>query len=244
MSEAEVCERLTKASALDSTKKAIAILWHIDSLTPGKPMSAYALAKIMSEHRLGNPNRSVLTKGLDASPLTMKKGSGFVLRNGAAREVEDWLSDVMDIAPVIDHSSGYLPEPLWTKTRGYIEKVCVQLNGSYKYGFYDAASVMLRRLIETLIIECYEHLHREEEIKNPQGHYSMLGDLVDAALGGKGLNLGAREVKIALTGVKKLGDRAAHNRRFNAIRPDLDSLKDDVRVGTDVLINIAALRHN
>src|ERR1043166_8721312 len=102
---------------------------------------------------------------------------------------------------------------------------------------------MLRRLIETLIIECYEHLHREAEIKNAQGQYFMLGDLVDAALGSAGINLGTREVKNALSAVKKQGDRAAHNRRFNAIRPDLDNIKDEVRVAIDVLINVASLRH-
>ena len=127
-------------------------------------------------------------------------------------------------------------------TRGYIEKVCVQLNGSYHYGFYDAASVMLRRLAETLIIECYEHLKRESEIKNAQGYYYMLGDLVDTILGQNGLNVG-RETRAALINIKKLGDRSAHNRRFNAVKPDLEGLKDGTRVASDDLINIAALRH-
>jgi|SRR5581483_8337787 len=42
-------------------------------------------------------------------------------------------------------------------TRGYIEKISNQINGAYENGWYDACAVMLRRLIETLIIETFEH---------------------------------------------------------------------------------------
>ena len=61
---------------------------------------------------------------------------------------------------------GYIPDGVWIGTRGYIEAVCKQLNGCFHAGFYDAAAVMLRRLLETLIIETYEQLKREAEIKD------------------------------------------------------------------------------
>ena len=51
---------------------------------------------------------------------------------------------------------------------------------------------MVRRLLETLIIEAYEHLGRPEDIRDSNGYYLMLGDLVGVALGQKGLNLGRK----------------------------------------------------
>src|SRR5450432_494030 len=41
-------------------------------------------------------------------------------------------------------------------TRGYIERVANQINGTYENGWYDGCAVMIRRLIETLIIEAFE----------------------------------------------------------------------------------------
>ena len=64
-------------------------------------------------------------------------------------------------------------------TRGYIEKVAHQINGSYANGWYDACAVMLRRLLETLIIECYETHKIENRIKDASGNYLFLRDLVE-----------------------------------------------------------------
>jgi len=243
MELAELCEKLTRADDLDATKKAIVILWSVNREHPGRPMTVYALAQTLSKHRLGNPNREVLTRGLTASPLTLRSGHGFVLKAGADETVSGWLTGLLGTAvPNVDQTAGYLPEPVWDKTRGYVEKVCFQLNGCYHYGFYDGTAVLIRRLIETLIIEGYEHLGRPEDIRDSNGHYLMLGDLVGVALGQRGLNLG-REARAALLDIKKLGDRSAHNRRFNAVKGDLDLVRSGMRVSSEELINIAALRH-
>src|SRR5712691_8541613 len=62
-------------------------------------------------------------------------------------------------------------------TRGYIERVCNQANGAYENGWYDACAVMVRRLIETLIIEAFEHGNIAGKIKNPAGEFFHLKDL-------------------------------------------------------------------
>lgn len=50
-------------------------------------------------------------------------------------------------------------------TRGYLEKVADQINGTYENGWYDACAVMLRRFVETLIIETYIAKNKEAAIK-------------------------------------------------------------------------------
>ena len=115
-------------------------------------------------------------------------------------------------------SRNWLPCPfrVSNNTRGYFEKVCKQLNGSYQFGFYDGALVMIRRAAETLIIEAYEYLQKESEIKDADGNYFMLGELVNRSSAAGGLTLG-REAKAALKEIKKLGDRSTHNPRYNAV---------------------------
>ena len=49
-----------------------------------------------------------------------------------------------------------IPTALVRGTRGYIERVANQVNGAYENGWYDACAVMIRRLLETLIIEAFE----------------------------------------------------------------------------------------
>ena len=59
-----------------------------------------------------------------------------------------------------------LPHAIVKGTRGYIERVVFQINGCYEKGWFDGCAVMMRRLIETLIIECFEkHLIAAQDQK-------------------------------------------------------------------------------
>jgi hypothetical protein len=73
-----------------------------------------------------------------------------------------------------------LPVSVVRGTRGYIERVVNQVNGAYEKGWYDASAVMIRRLLETLIIEVFEHHKVAAKIKNTSGDFFYLGDLIDA----------------------------------------------------------------
>ena len=64
-----------------------------------------------------------------------------------------------------DHDNGFLPEAVWIGTRSYIEKIAKQINGCYEFEFFDGAAVIARRIVETLLIECYEHLQIADRIK-------------------------------------------------------------------------------
>lgn len=126
-------------------------------------------------------------------------------------------------------------------TRGYIEKVAHQANGTYANGWYDACAVMIRRLLETLIIECYEAHKIEDRIKDSSGNYLFLKDLVDKAVSEKSWTLG-RTVRSVLPKLKDLGDKAAHNRRYNAHREDLDKVLKDLRDAVQELLVLARLK--
>ena len=238
----QFCERLGKKSGLRNIEKALALLWFRDKEAPGAEMSPAALRDELRSHGLGSPTVSHLRAALSKSRLTLKGAVGYRLNQRGRSQIRELAADAVEGEPTEgDASISFLPDPVWQGTRGYIQKVCAQLNGCYHHGYYDAAAVMIRRVIETLIIECYEHLQRESEIKSTDGVYVMLGELVTRCTSQVGINL-SRETCEALRDIKKLGDRSAHNRRFVARRSDLDGLRTGLRVAMDDLIAIAGLR--
>ena len=126
-------------------------------------------------------------------------------------------------------------------TRTYIERVAHQANGAYANGWYDASAVMLRRLLETLVIECFEKHGISSKIKDKDGNFFFLRDLVGAATSEPSWNLG-RNAKSALVKLKDLGDKSAHNRRFNAHREDIERLVPSIRDVVQELISLAELQ--
>lgn len=240
----EFCEVVKKLER-SNTEKALAILWYRDRQHPDAAMTSGQLTRILVDHHVGTPHATQLAVTIRKTKLANELKAGFTLKPGSRKIIHDWLPTGIDgMQPAMDHSAGYLPDAVWVGTRGYIESVCKQLNGCFRASYYDAASVMLRRLMETLIIEAYEHLKRESEIKDGDGNYFMLKHLVDRASGRPphaGLNLG-RDAKKNLEDVKALGDRSAHNRRFVAHAPDLINIQAGVRTAAQELIQIADLR--
>lgn len=134
-----------------------------------------------------------------------------------------------------------LPFSLVRGTRGYIERVVNQINGSYENGWYDASAVMIRRLLETLIIEAFERHGLVAAIQNAKGDFLYLGDLIEACLREATWNL-SRNCKQAMPRLKDVGDKSAHSRRYNAHRGDIAPLASDIRVVTQELIYLAGLK--
>ena len=134
-----------------------------------------------------------------------------------------------------------LPHSLFRNTRGYIEQIVFQINRCYEQTCYDACAVMIRRLIEILIIECFEHQGIASKIKNSSDDYLFLDDLITAILRETLWNLG-RNTKAGLRKMKRIGDQSAHSRRYNARREYIDDVLIELRTVTEELLYIANLR--
>lgn len=134
-----------------------------------------------------------------------------------------------------------IPFTLVRGTRGYIERVVHQINGAYSNGWYDACAVMIRRLVETLIIEAFEKYSIANNIKNPQGDFLYLSDLISKTLSESSWNL-TRNTRQSLPKLKDIGDKSAHSRRFNAVRNDIDKINQDLRVIVQEFVYMADLK--
>lgn len=135
------------------------------------------------------------------------------------------------------NDSKYLPFDIFKGTRGYITKLAEQTIQSYDLELYDGCSVLTRKLLEVLIIECFERHDIESLIKKPDGSFFYLSDLITELVKEPKWNLG-RNTKQALPKIKKNGDLSAHNRRYVARKSDLDKTKDDLRIVIEELIHI------
>lgn len=113
-------------------------------------------------------------------------------------------------------------------TRGYIQKVVQQINVSYDVGLWDCCAVMIRRLLETLIIELYISIQRAEELKK-DGHFMMFSGLLSFLENDTKVNLG-RQTITALKAFKNIADSSAHNPAYNASKKIIDDKLDDVKL--------------
>jgi len=138
--------------------------------------------------------------------------------------------------PATEH---VLPFDVVKGTRRYLEQIVSQANGCYDKGWYDACSVMVRKLVEVLIIAVYEKKGEAETIKK-DGNFLMLGGLVEDILTRTTWNLG-RETKAALPLLKSLGDRSAHNRYYMARKGDVDKVLPGLRVAVEDLLHQAGI---
>jgi len=101
---------------------------------------------------------------------------------------------------------------------------------------------MIRRLLETLIIEAFEHERIDSKIKHQHDDtFFNLSRLIDCALAESKWNLG-RRAKKALPELKGIGNQSAHDRRHIATRRDIDSKRSDINAVVKEFVGLANLK--
>lgn len=117
----------------------------------------------------------------------------------------------------------------------YVKKIVDQINVSYMNACYDGCAVLIRRLVETLIIEAYELYGIADQIQDKNGDFIPFEKLIVEACSCSEWNLG-RNAKRALPRMQSIGNLSAHSRRYIAHRSDIDKIKDELRVVAQELI--------
>lgn len=134
--------------------------------------------------------------------------------------------------------------PLVTLTetgRGYLVSVGRQVNGAFASNWFDACAVMMRRLLESSIIEAFEGNGIDQKIKDPaSGDFLQLSGLIDASLKEQSWNL-PRGVRTHLKDLRDLGHRSAHNRYYLAKKTDIDRLSGYFRESVETFLHLAKL---
>ena len=125
-------------------------------------------------------------------------------------------------------------------TGAHLERVVHQINGAYEHGWYDACAVMLRRLLETLVIEMYIARDMKSKIKTRDGRFVNLNKLVARASSEPSWELDNNGR--SLQKLKEIGNWSAHKRLYNANRDDIDTYESEIRIVVQELVYMAGYK--
>jgi hypothetical protein len=112
-----------------------------------------------------------------------------------------------------------------------------EVNGSYANGYFSCCAVMMRRMLETCMIEAFEKKSLQPLIKNGS-EYKTASQIKAVLLTNPFSNL-TRSARQAFQNedILHLGDKCAHDRFFTARKPDIDRITSDVRTAAEYLIH-------
>lgn len=134
-----------------------------------------------------------------------------------------------------------IPLVLFTKTkRGYLITIGRQMNGCFGADWYDGCAVMMRRILEIVIIEAFEHKRLSQNIKDNNGNYLHLSDLIGATLAEPSIAL-SRNAKTFLPQLRDIGHSSAHGRYFTAQKNDIERVRHGCRVVVEEFLHHAGL---
>lgn len=133
-------------------------------------------------------------------------------------------------------SNNLFPLSIFDNTRGYLVGFAKEASCAYDYALYNSCFFMLRKILETLIIELFERHGLDMKIKNGSGGYLFLSDLITKLVSENKLHL-TKVVREDMPKIKKLADSSVHSKRFSAKKTDIDNIKTEIRIILQELVN-------
>lgn len=221
-----------------NTDRAVAVVWWNKIFENAAQTSIKEIDKVVHSAGYAKQNLNRLSKQLRNDSRTVNgEANAFRINEAQSENVDQIFMPYAGRKEIVNSGSIISPE-LTAGTRGYIEKVTVQINSSYDKGLYDCCAVMCRRQLETLIIEVYESESRADQLKGDDNHFKMFSGLLSILEADNSISLSRNGMK-GLRDFKTLGDLSAHNRRFNASANDIDRIRMGFRVAVEELIHLA-----
>jgi hypothetical protein len=209
---------------LSHADRAIAFLYYYRETQEYDERSVPNLAEDLHDEGFPKPNTTRLRVDLSKSRFTTR-GSQSGLYQLDVRRIEELeaLYGQLLKRRKVSVSKHLIPHEWITGTRRYLEQIVYQINAAYEYGMYDAGAVLMRRLMESLIIEIYVYEKRRHDIQ-VNGMFFMLDGLISHITTDRGISL-SRNTPKTMREIKELGDTAAHDRTYITTQVDINDLK-------------------
>ena len=226
------------ASALSSENPtqadaALALLWFHDHYDLGYSTTPESLNEMMAAVGLRPATRHrFLKRNLEAKKQLVIFLEGKIKLSLKGRAMLDQKYLGLLQKPNVVVVDTIIPKNLVDGLRKFYSDLTWQINGMFKYQFYDGCLVQSRRMIESLIVDLYEKINQADKIKTPTGDFMMLNGLIGVICSGQHIKL-SKGAKEALEKIKEGGDKGAHNRFVIAIERDVQN----VEVGARTLIS-------
>jgi len=220
---------------LSHVERAVALLWYYRTTQEYEERSAAELAADLHDEGFPKPKVSRLGDDLRGSRDTAR-GTRPGTYQIDVRRVAGLDKKYLDLigAKKIKVVGAILPPDMVKGTRRYLEQIVHQINAAYEYGLYDASAVLMRRLMESLLIEVYLSRGRQIEIQR-NGNFLMLDPMITHIKGDTTITL-SRAAPKTMDEIKQLGDTAAHDRTYVTQQVDIDDVKARYRkLATELL---------
>ena len=169
----------------------------------------------------------------------VKKGNGYALHR-AMRKTLDAKFDKMKGVKQPEISFEVLSVDAHAGGRKYLVSMITQINGTYSYGFYDATAVLMRRLMESLLIETFVKNRLDEKILGTDNNFLPLNAIINQAKNPSNIHF-SRGLDKTMEGVKDIGDAAAHNKSYITKKSDIDNIQSKFRRMIDELCQKARI---
>lgn len=139
--------------------------------------------------------------------------------------MENWIDDITKWEQEnnfsINHAGTILPDSLFNGLQSNIQSLCKQINASYENNLFDCAAVIMRRLLESLLVLCYQNAGIETEIMDKNGNYHIsLDKIIKNAKQNKVLALSSN-TRNDMPLFKDLGNYSAHKIWYNCTQQDI-----------------------
>lgn len=179
----------------------------------------------------------------------IKKSSAFV--NGSKKDLfrlsvkratalRTDFPDLSESEEIISDDS-LLPEILFKEAkRAYLLRVAQQINAAYENNLFDGCALMMRRLLEILLIHCFEHAGIENQVQDDEGSYQNLKTLINCAKSKPEIKLSS-DVKKDIDDFRELGNLFAHRVKYNCRRDDIRPLRLGYRAVIEELLYVSGL---
>ncbi len=156
--------------------------------------------------------------------MFLKQKAGYSL----TRQEKTRLAAELAMPVEVPISNNFIDVSIVDDAPYYIKGITKQMAQCYECGLYDATLILMRKLVETLIIETFERFGIDSSIKDDNGDFFFLKNLIPQYLNSPRWNA-SRNFRQNIQKVKKYGDLSAHNRRFQAKKSDIDDFKFELR---------------
>ena len=205
-------------------------------------VSVNDVCSLMVTLGFAQPNTSRLKANIRSSQrfIRGKTNNSFRLSVKTLTELSELFPGISETEEIVSDDS-LLPEVLFEETkRGYLIKVAQQINATYENNLFDACALMMRRLLEILLIHCFENAGIENDIKDTDGNYQNLKTLINKAETRTEISL-SNNVKKELHEFRELGNLSAHRVKYNCRRGDIRPNKISYRAVIEELLYASGL---
>lgn len=162
----------------------------------------------------------------------LKRKDLYFLENSTKLSIETTIQKEF----IPEATNNLFPLSIFDNTRGYLIGFAKEASVAYDYSLFNCCFFMLRKILETLIIELFERHGLEANIKNANGGYLFLSDLITKLVAEKKWHL-TKVVREDIPKIKKLADSSVHSKRFSAKKTDIDNIKTEIRIILQELVN-------